>query len=104
GLGEADTAAEADFAPARIFMHRAACRDGRDLQAPAASENRRLRAINLANEFDLRLDRGAAVVNMERRACDGDPVIALEPTAVGQVRAGVGGKANVDRCLRPDFV
>ncbi len=100
-LGDADAAGESDFAPARIAVHGAAGRDGRDLQSPATAEHRRLRAINAARKLDLRPDGGAAVINVKCRARDRDAVVALKAGAVGQVGARIGGKTDVDGGCRP---
>ena len=78
GFGQADAAAEADLAALRILAHAAAGRRGDHLQAPAGAEHRRSGRQRRAHQVDLADHLGAAVIDVQRGAGDGDAVIAFE--------------------------
>ena len=91
---EGDAPRDTDLASLRVRPHDAARRHSDDLQAPAASEQRRLGLQDLAREFDLPLDLRSAVIDVERRAGDRNPVIVVK-SADWQVRARIGRIADV---------
>ena len=100
GFGELDAAAEADLAALRILAHHAAGGDGQHLQAPAASEHRRVGLEHRLGKLDLLHHRRAALIDVQRGAGDGDAVVAFERLAVRQVDAGIGREADVDHGAR----
>ena len=93
---EGDAPPNPDFAALRIGADRAAGRDRDELQAPAASEQRRTACHDGAGKLDLPLDRRTAIIDVQRRARDRDAVIAVK-VAARQVGAGIGRIADVDR-------
>ena len=96
GLGQPDGAAEADLAALGILADAAAGGDRQHLQPPAASEHRRAGIEHGARQLDLPGHRRGVVIDVQARAGDGDAVVAFERLAVGQVGAGIAGKADVD--------
>ena len=97
GFGQPDAAAEADLAALRVVAHAAAGRRREHLQAPAASRKTACRSSSAARTRSTwRVTSVAAVVDMQRRAGDGDAVIAFQRRALGQRRRRVARIADVD--------
>src|SRR4051812_39600985 len=78
GFREPDAAAKADLAAVRIFPHHAAGGGNNDLETPARAEQRRACGERRAYKIDLADNGGAALINVQRRAGDGDAVVALK--------------------------
>jgi hypothetical protein len=95
GLGRPDVAGDANLAAFGIAQHFAARRGGRDLQAPAGTEQWRARGEDGAGEIDLARDRRAAVVEVQRRAGDENAVVGFQPRRAGQACAFVRGEADL---------
>ena len=96
GRREPDGTAEPDLAPLGVAPHAAARRDHQELQAPAAAEYRRAAVEHRARKLDLPPHLRRVLIDVQRRAGDGDPVVAFQPAGVGKIGAGIGRIGDVD--------
>src|ERR1043166_8930994 len=103
GSGETDGAAEPELASLGVAPYAAAGRGGQELQPPTAAEHRGAGAEQGADEIDLTDDLRPALVDMERRAGNGDAVITLKAHAVGEVGAGVSRVGDIHDRARQEL-
>src|SRR5258708_6224843 len=92
-----------ELTAARIGAYLAACGGYRDLQAPAAAEERNAGGKDGLGEVDLAGHGSAAVVDVECRSGHGDAVVALEADSLDK-RSAVRGGQDVDAERRIEAV
>ena len=95
GLGQLDAPAEADLAALRILADAAAGGDRQHLE-PQQLPNTGVPALSTARASSICRVTAGSRHRRAARPGDGDAVVAFERLAIGQVRAGIAGKADVD--------